>query len=227
MADRLAHEIGNAIVPISTHQQLFTEKWKDPEIRDSTNRAMEEGVKRASRLATQMRLLARKELESPAAVPLTPLIEEAYQEACKYQLVKPLPIQFEHAGKPVVVLTADQPALKHALLEVLLNAIQANLENPKVTVRLQNTELAAGRPAIRIEIQDQGHGFSQEALGKVPYPFFTTRTVGVGVGLVVVQKVVELHGGALEILQPKPGQGGIVRITLPQIAAAPASNSAT
>lgn len=223
MSDRLAHEIGNAIFPISVHQQLFREKWKDPEIRDSTNRAMEEGVKRASRLATQMRLLARKGLESASAFPLVPLLEEVYQEACKYQLVKPVPLQFEHDGKPIV-LTADQPAVKHALFEVVLNGVQANLETPRIIARLSAAALSQGRSAVQIEIQDQGQGFSPEALAKVPYPFFTTRTVGVGVGLVVVQKVLELHGGLLEILQPQPGKGGVVRLTLPLERVAPAKD---
>ena len=43
MADRLTHEIGNAMVPLSTHQQLLAEKWKDAEFRASLNVALAEG----------------------------------------------------------------------------------------------------------------------------------------------------------------------------------------
>ncbi|HTL18714.1 MAG TPA: response regulator, partial [Patescibacteria group bacterium] len=54
MADRLTHEIGNALVPLSTHQQLLADKWKDPEFRASLDLALADGVKRVSRLINQM-----------------------------------------------------------------------------------------------------------------------------------------------------------------------------
>ena len=60
MADRLAHEIGNAMVPLSTHQQLLGEKFKDTEFRESLDHALADGVKRVTRLINQMRFLARE-----------------------------------------------------------------------------------------------------------------------------------------------------------------------
>ena len=83
MADRLTHEIGNAMLPLSAHQQLLAEKWKDAEFRASLNVALAEGVDRVTRLKDQMRYLARDGLISEESFPLAPLIEEAYKEACK------------------------------------------------------------------------------------------------------------------------------------------------
>ena len=60
MADRLAHEIGNALVPLATHQQLLAEKYKDKEFRESLDQALADGVKRVTRLINQMRFLARE-----------------------------------------------------------------------------------------------------------------------------------------------------------------------
>ncbi len=85
MADRLAHEIGNAMVPLSTHQQLLGEKFKDKEFRDSLDRAMADSVKRVSRLINQMRFLARAGQLEQEAFSVENLIEDAYQEACKHQ----------------------------------------------------------------------------------------------------------------------------------------------
>jgi nitrogen fixation/metabolism regulation signal transduction histidine kinase len=73
---------------------------------------------------------------------------------------------------------------------------------------------ASGR-VLEIEIQDNGAGFSPEALEKVPQPFFTTRNVGLGLGMTVSRKIIETHHGKLEIMPPKTGQPGIVRISLP------------
>ena len=214
MADRLTHEIGNAMVPLSTHQQLLADKWKDPEFRTSLDLALADGVKRVTRLINQMRFLARDTLASQEAFPLAPLIEEAYQEACKYQPVKSAQLRYDNANKPIVV-NGDRAALKHALAEVMLNALQANPSDPKIGVRLHTDSNGKGHSALQIEVQDNGTGFTPEAMQKAPAPFFTTRNVGLGLGLTVSRKIVETHHGKLEIIDPKSGHAGIIRISLP------------
>jgi len=214
MADRLTHEIGNAMVPLSTHQQLLNDKWKDPEFRTSLDLALADGVKRVSRLINQMRFLARDNLTSPETFPVAPLIEEAYQEACKYQPVKSAQLRYDSSNKPII-LNGDRAALKHALTEVMLNALQANPTDPKVGVRLRTDANGNGLHALAIEVQDNGGGFSPEAIQHAPAPFFTTRNVGLGLGLTVSRKIVETHNGKLEIVPPKAGQAGIIRISLP------------
>ena len=72
MADRLTHEIGNAMVPLSTHQQLLADKWKDAEFRASLNVALADGVKRVTRLINQMRFLARDALDLAGGLPARP-----------------------------------------------------------------------------------------------------------------------------------------------------------
>ena len=59
MAEHLAHEIGNSLVPLSTHQQLLKESINDPEFQESLSTVLASGVKRISRLANQMIFLAR------------------------------------------------------------------------------------------------------------------------------------------------------------------------
>ena len=68
---------------------------------------------------------------------------------------------------------------------------------------------------VHIDITDNGNGFSPEAVLKAPSPFFTTRTVGLGLGLCVTRKIVEVHQGRLTILDPAAGRPGTVRISLP------------
>ena len=65
---------------------------------------------------------------------------------------------------------------------------------------------------MQIEVQDNGAGFTAEAAGKMPSPFFTTRNVGLGLGLTVSQKIIETHHGKLEIV---PSDSGVVRVSLP------------
>ncbi len=215
MADRLAHEVGNAMVPLSTHQQLLADKYKDPEFRASLDAALADGVKRVTRLINQMRFLARDSVASQEAFPVNPLIEEAYEEARKHQPVKAAQFKYEDEAKPIV-MTGDRAALKHALTEVILNALQANPTDPKIGVRLHADSNGSGIVHdLQIEVQDNGSGFTPEAAQKAPSPFFTTRNVGLGLGLTVSRKIIETHHGKLEIVQRKTGQSGIVRISLP------------
>jgi len=220
MADRIAHEIGNALVPVSTHQQLLADQYLDPDFRASLDVALSEGVKRISRFVNQMRFLACDSVATEESFPLGPVIEEAFREAQAQQPFKSALLQYEDSTQPPTVC-GDRAALKHAFLEIFLNALQANPSDAKIAVRMKADQgfNGKGRRWAQVEVQDNGTGFSSEALTKVPSPFFTTRTVGLGLGLTVTRKILESHHGRLEIVNPPNTQHGVVRVFLPQIAA--------
>ncbi|HEY0551169.1 MAG TPA: ATP-binding protein [Verrucomicrobiae bacterium] len=217
MADRLAHEIGNALVPVSTHQQLLADEYLDPDFRASLDVALSEGVKRISRLVNQMRFLARDSVVAENSFPLGPLVEEAFHEAQSHQPVKSALLKFDDSNKSSIV-SGDRAALKHAFVEVFLNALQANPADARIAVRLRTAPgfNGHGKRWAQVEVEDSGSGFSPEALSRVPSPFFTTRTVGLGLGLTVTRKIIETHHGQMEIVKPTEGAHGIVRILLPQ-----------
>ena len=172
MADRLAHEIGNALVPISTYQQLLSAKFQDPEFRHSMNYSVSESVKRISRLTDQMRFLARDTLGSKEAFPLEPLIEEAFEEAKKYQPAGASRLTCE-SDVHTMVLAGDRAALKHVMKEVLINALQANPTEAHIGigVRTQTQSAESGIRGISIEVHDNGPGFAPEVLDRGPEPF--------------------------------------------------------
>jgi signal transduction histidine kinase len=215
MADRLAHEIGNAMVPLSTHQQLLAEKYSDKEFRKSLGQALADGVKRVTRLLNQMRFLARDERAEPVVFPIEPLLEESYQEARRHSSVENAKWECENGGDKPIIIKGDRVSLKYALAEIMLNALQANPKEPKIIARLQMIPDKQGAPSLQIEIEDNGDGFTPEAAQKVPTPFFTTRNVGLGLGLTVSRKIIETHRGKLEIPPPQSGHHGIVRVFLP------------
>ena len=212
MADRMAHEIGNAMVSISTHQQLLADQYKDPEFRASLDVALADGVKRVTRLVNQMRFLARDGMGMKESFPLAPLIEEAHQEAQKLYPAKHAKLKCEDGQHPVI-LAGDRPALKQALTEVMLNALQASPSDAKIGVRILADTHSDGERWVHIDVEDNGKGFTPETVQKVPEPFFTTRNVGLGLGLTVTRKIVETHKGKLSI--GTPGKTGVVRISLP------------
>jgi signal transduction histidine kinase len=219
MADRIAHEVGNAMVPLSTHQQLLAEKYNDKEFRKSLNEAMADGVKRVTRLLNQMRFLARDERPEPGSFPIESLLEDAYQEARRNLALENSKFECEAVGGKPIIVSGERSSLKHAFAEIMLNALQANLKDPKIRVRLQMVSDSLNPSRLQIEIEDNGEGFTSEAAQKAPAPFFTTRNVGLGLGLTVSRKIIESHRGKLEIAPPQPGVHGIVRVWLPVEAA--------
>jgi signal transduction histidine kinase/CheY-like chemotaxis protein len=215
MADRLAHEVGNAMVPLSTHQQLFGKKYNDAEFRASLDNALTEGVRRVNRLINQMRLLARDTVDFKEVFPVGTLLDEAFLEAQKYQPIKSAQLKHNLGGQ-AIFLAGDRASLKHAFFEVLLNALQADPANPRIKVNLEVQPRDDGNDWAQIEFFDSGTGFTPETAARAFEPFYTTRNVGLGLGLVVSRKVVEAHLGRMEITSAKGGAGaGLVRFLMP------------
>lgn len=214
MAERLAHEIGNAIMPLSIHEELLKHKYQEAEYRESLADAMRDSVKRISRLARQMFFLARETFEPADTVSLQQLLEEAFRQAKSFHSDAKGRLRFEHAIQPIT-LKVDRSGVKHALSEVMLNALQANSSDSEVIVSAGRSRDAEGRPRIDIEISDLGAGFPPETAGQALNPFYTTRTVGIGLGLTVAKKIIEKHHGTIEI-SPTARKGcNPVRISLP------------
>jgi nitrogen fixation/metabolism regulation signal transduction histidine kinase len=175
---------------------------------------MEQGVKRVSRLVDQMRFLAREHVNKVESVPVKQLIEEAFREARTYHPSATVLLHYESAGEPLSI-SCDRQGLQHAFAEIILNALQASQATCQVQVRTRTDTDSSGSRWAQIEVQDSGMGFSAEAAGKAAEPFFTTRKVGLGLGLAVTSKIIQTHAGKMEIPPPRNGLPGLVRISLP------------
>jgi nitrogen fixation/metabolism regulation signal transduction histidine kinase len=214
MADRLAAEIGNAIVPLSVHHQLFDQRIKEAEFRKSLSVALGDGVKRVERLASQMRFIYGNSNKKPEPIPLGELLGEADKEAKGSFASNPGTLDVNPEARKLLV-NGTRGALKHALAEIILNGYQANPSAAEVSVRRLGDSQIGGANLIGIEFQNSGEGFSAEAAKRAVEPFYTTRTVGVGLGLTAAQKIVQDHGGHLEIPANQPNAHGILRVFLP------------
>jgi signal transduction histidine kinase/CheY-like chemotaxis protein len=218
MAQGLTHEMGNALTRLSTYQQLLGEQLVKDEINLEFLKAMEtdseSDLRRIARLVSQMRHLSTDALPCEDNFPLEPLVQEAYQEACKLSPTANSKMVCESGGKPLLV-NGNRAALRHALTEVILNGLQASPSEPGIVVRLRADAVSNGNSGLlQIEVQDEGPGFTPEAVSKATLPFFTTRNVGLGLGLTVCRKIVETHHGKVEI-PPTSGKSGRVNIFLP------------
>ncbi|MCA9729384.1 MAG: ATP-binding protein, partial [Candidatus Eisenbacteria bacterium] len=104
----------------------------------------------------------------------------------------------------------DREQIRQVLLNLILNAAQAAGPGGHVEVRC-----SAEEDRIRLEIRDDGPGFSDEAIENVFTPFFTTKEKGTGLGLAISHRIVESHGGCIEVAN-RPEGGACVTLELPR-----------
>jgi len=112
---------------------------------------------------------------------------------------------------PIPGFTGDQTQLDQVLLNLLLNAQKATRAGGRITVRI-SCDSAEG--CIRMEVDDNGSGISEEIRKKIFQPFFTTRTDGTGLGLAICLKNVQYHGGTIDV-ESEVGKGTKFIVALP------------
>jgi signal transduction histidine kinase len=123
-------------------------------------------------------------------------------------------VEFEPADSlPDVLL--DRALFEQALVAVLKNAMDASPDESRIVV----TTTCRHDDAVRVTIADEGEGMSEEVRRRACDAFFTSRKDGVGLGLTYVLRIVELHGGKIEI-ESEPRKGTRVHIELPGAASA-------
>jgi len=107
------------------------------------------------------------------------------------------------------LVEVDRGQLKQAFYNVIKNAFQAMKQNG--ILRIQ-TDLADA--FITITFADTGGGIAAENMSKIFEPYFTTKSSGTGLGLLIVRRIVREHGGDIELMSDE-GQGLVLTIRLP------------
>jgi len=115
------------------------------------------------------------------------------------------------------MIRGDRKQLEEALLNLLVNALEAVRHRGQVTISAGRGEMptnAGPRRCVRLEIKDTGPGITAENLAKLFDPFFTTKATGAGLGLAIVYSTIHRHGGEI-LVQSTVGQGTSFALLIP------------
>lgn len=218
LAAGLAHEIKNPLAGIQGTVDILIRRRdsNDPE------REVLEGIRHeVERIDATVRALldrARPRALNPAQTSLTELTTTAVTVARSQAIGaaasgRRIQIEFETPAEDLIV-HADAAQIEDAILNLVLNAIEAIEEEGRITVRIRQEETEdRGEEAI-IEVTDTGHGISEENLSRIFNTFFTTTKGGTGLGLPAVRRIARAHGGRVEATSTL-GVGSTFRIHLP------------
>jgi signal transduction histidine kinase len=210
----VAHEVKNPINAIVVHLELLREKMR--EIDPDTRRHMDIIGREIHRLDRVVQVLV--DFNRPVELRLVDfdlrrLVEDVVLLAAPEAARQGVRLETRLASAPLPV-RADSDLIKQALLNVILNGVQAMNEGGVLNV-------AAGRQdaAATIEVRDEGGGIPPEVRDKVFNLYFTTKKTGSGIGLAMSYRVLQLHNGAIDFVT-EMGRGTTFRLLLPLTGAA-------
>ena len=221
LAAGLAHEIKNPLAGIQGGVDILIRRRdkNDPE-----REALEGMRHEVERIDSTVRALldrARPRLVSVRASSLTEIVGRAVNLA-RAQLAnatsrgRRISIEFEPPHDRMTI-QIDPPQIEDAVLNLIINAIEAADGDGRVTVRIGRSQGDGGEEfedeAI-VEVSDNGRGISEEDLVRIFNPFFTTRPGGTGLGLPAVRRIARAHGGRVEV-SSSLGKGSTFTIRLP------------
>lgn len=214
MAAQIAHEVRNRLGGIRLFVGLARRRAAgDPEALAYLDRAEAE-LLAANGTMSQVLDFVRPLRLSLATVDLVALCRASLDATLARFPEEGVDVRWE-VFRDAVPVRADAAQLGDALANLFANALEAGAT--RLTVRLRTD--AEGRPGapparLRLEIADDGAGMPPEVLRRIFHPFFTTKESGTGLGVPVAQKVLDAHGGSLDV-RSEPGLGTIFTATLP------------
>jgi signal transduction histidine kinase len=210
MAASLAHEIRNPLGGIRGFASLLHRDLAGDPKGQEMAAAVIEGSRALERLVTSVLEYARPLEIRLETSELGALLSRTIRHLKADPAYPPHVEIFTHIPKEPFLAPVDEEHLKRALLNLSYNAIQAMPKGGTLTFSL----LSIG-PMCQIGICDTGLGMDEETQAKLFAPLFTTKQGGNGLGLVEVQKIVQAHGGSIEVRSQK-GKGTTFLLTLPQ-----------
>ena len=119
-----------------------------------------------------------------------------------------------HRNESTPAILIDPEQLKEVLVNLIVNACEAMSHGGSITIRESVDTITGLGNSARIEVSDNGPGIAEEITEKIFQPFFTTKEEGTGLGLSIAARIIEEHGGRLEV-DSTQGQGTTFRILLP------------
>ncbi|MHC4958765.1 MAG: sensor histidine kinase [Planctomycetota bacterium] len=202
MARQIAHEIKNPLTPIKlTVQNLLADFEEESETLrgdfETGAHVILEQIDALQRIAGEFSAYARFPMRDPDMFDIRDLVEE---------VAKLFGAEPELADETLVV-RGDRDELRRALINLATNSKQAGAT--KVRIRANRVE-----DLVVVGVHDDGQGISTIDMDRIWEPSFTTKSAGTGLGMPIVKRVIDDHGGSIQI-NSTPGQGTSVIIRLP------------
>jgi two-component system, sporulation sensor kinase E len=215
LAAGVAHEIGNPLNSLNIHLQLIEREArklngaKGAELQESVEVARAE-INRLDSIISQFLRAIRPTRPQLRPENINSIVEEAVRFLTLEIKDRDIVVEQElRSDLPLLEIDRDQ--MKQAFYNVIKNSFEAMKSRGILRIRTDTDE-----SHVIVRFTDTGGGISAENLSRVFEPYFTTKTSGTGLGLLIVRRIVREHGGELSI-ESSEGKGLTLTIRLPHI----------
>ncbi len=215
LAAGVAHEINNPLSGVLTFTQLLLRrKDLDAEMRIDLQ-TISDATERVRSIVKGLLDFSRQTMIKPEPTDINKLILSSIALIENQALIKGVGIKNELAAE-LPTLTVDKNQLESALLNIMINALDATETGGAITVATGISWDEKEQEGVSIYISDNGGGISSEHLPRIFEPFYTTKRVGqgTGLGLAVSLGILQRHSGNISV-QSEPGKGSIFTVWLP------------
>ncbi|EPZ9141452.1 two-component system sensor histidine kinase ZraS [Klebsiella aerogenes] len=209
LAAGVAHEIRNPLSSIKGLAKYFAERTPPGGEAQELALVMAKEADRLNRVVSELLELVRPAHLNYQPVDINALIHHSLQLVSQDAQSRGIELQFTPRLE-LTTIKADSDRLNQVLLNLYLNAMQAIGRDGVIHVSASE----ADRQRVKIVVKDSGKGMSDEELQAIFTPYFTTKADGTGLGLAVVQNIIEQHGGTIRA-ESQPGAGAIFTLWLP------------
>ena len=225
MASGIAHDINNAISPVSLYTESLLER--EPNLSERTRNyltTIQRAIEDVARTVARMREFYR---ERDAQLTLERVeINRAVQQVV--ELTKPRWSDLPQArgamvdlqtylAEPLPNIMGAEHEIRDALTNLIFNAVDAMPTGGTLAVRTRRATVADGETRVLIEVTDTGVGMDEDTRRRCLEPFYTTKGErGTGLGLAMVYGMIQRHSAELEI-DSAPGKGTTVRLNFPAV----------
>jgi signal transduction histidine kinase len=208
MLSGIAHEVRNPLGGIALFVGLLKEELSDHP----------SGAGHLKRIETELDYLSRVVNDFLDFARERPVELEQLDPRTEFEQIQNLTVaDLQQAGLDLVARVSediravewDRERMRRALINLIRNAIQASAKGDTIEVILER-----GGDELVLSVSDRGCGVPEKERDRIFDSFFTTRQQGTGLGLALVKKIVEAHGGSIS-LQSKPGRGTTFTLRLP------------
>ncbi len=209
LATEMIHEIRNPLTAVYGFLQLLQQHLEGSP-KEEYLAIMSAELKNINRFVSDFLLLARPGYCKRAQCSINQLITEVVALVECEAVIRKLIINLETSeGMPLI--NADGGQLKQVFLNITRNALDSLPEGGEVFLRVSKDEQQGN---VRVVIRDTGKGMDQQTLANMFNPFFTTKESGTGLGMFISKKIIDNHGGHIEI-RSEPAGGTTVTVLLP------------
>jgi len=206
LAAGVAHEIRNPLSSIKGFAVYFKQRLSGNKEDEEMADIMIAETERLNRVISQLLEFARPLTLKKEPTNMMDLVRHTSKLVEVEARKSGVEMDVQGDARPMNAAEIDPDKVKQVLLNVFLNALSAMPGGGKLSVRME-----AQKESVEVTVSDTGAGIRENDLPRIFDPYFTSKPAGTGLGLAVVQKIMEAHGGAVKV-ESKEGHG--TKVTL-------------